>query len=146
MYMTNLSINRTTSARSSRRLSATLAISMSQPDIKLIEHLYSIGRAADLYALITGDSPFTLPEGTGDNYPRRSEGRSFDEDENHIRRMAEEHLWFVSEFGFDVTRAKRDEKFYSAYPDYFRKWLAIGCKGVHQEEIDAYLKEHPIKC
>ena len=118
---------------------------MSKPDIEIVRRIYSEGRAKDLHALITGESPFSLPLELGDNYPLPGVDRNFEDHEGHICRMAEEHLWFVAEFGSDVFKASKDGKYYSSYPDYFYKWLEIGCKRVHQEEIDAYLKNCPLK-
>lgn len=118
---------------------------MSKPDIEMIQRLYSLGRAQDLHKLIIGESSFSLPPGKGDNYPIGGTDRNFEFHESFICRMAEEHLWFVSEFGPDIAKASRDGKYYSSYPEYFEKWLAIGCKCLHQEEIDAYLEAHPLK-
>jgi len=118
---------------------------VSKPDIEIVRRLYSEGRAKDLHELITGESPFSLPWDQGDNYPQQCVDRNFEDHEGFICRMAEEHLWFVAEFGPSVSKASRHGKYYSSYPEYFYKWLEIGCKRVHQEEIDAYLKTCPLK-
>lgn len=92
-------------------------------------------RPQDLLDLMEGESEYCRTEPT--NLPRNS-------DESYIRRMAFEHIWFVSEFGFDVDKAEKDGKYYSSYPDYFEQWLELGCQTLASDALDAYLKENPL--
>lgn len=87
---------------------------MSKPDIEIVRPIYSEGRAKDLHALITGESPFSLPSDLGDNYPLPCVDRKYENHEGHICRMAEEHLRFVAEFGSDVSKASKGGKYYSS--------------------------------
>jgi hypothetical protein len=114
---------------------------LSKPNVNIVKALLA-ERAQDLADLMTGESPFYL--GPTDNIPRQHGNRVRDEDELSTYRMALEHVEFVARFGHFVQKTKRDGKFYSAYPEYFERWTASGCLGLHQEELDAYLEKNPL--
>jgi hypothetical protein len=65
-------------------------------------------------------------------------------DELYTIRMAWEHAAFIASFGHKVSTATRDGHVYSAYPEHFEHWLELGCPGLHEEEVDAYLKANPL--
>jgi hypothetical protein len=95
------------------------------------------------------DSPFTQP--LVDNLPRdhtRVRGHEVPGlamDEVYVLRMAWEHAVFVGEFGLQANSVVQNERVFSAYPDYFERWLELGCRGLHQEELEAYLRSNPLE-
>jgi hypothetical protein len=101
------------------------------------------GRAKDLLDLLNGESAYSINQ-VHSNLPGRTGSREKDIDELHTVRMATEHVWFITRFGLNIQNAKEDGKYYSAYPEYFERWLNAGCLGISEEELAAYLKEHPI--
>lgn len=107
---------------------------MSAIDPEIIKSLLE-KRPSDLLDLVEGDSEYC--KGQPCNIPQNS-------DESYILRMACEHIWFVSEFGLEDQKAKRDGKYYSAYPDYFNQWLSLGCLALDGDYLSAYLKENPL--
>jgi hypothetical protein len=109
---------------------------MSKPNVNTVRAMLA-ERARDLAGLMTGESPFYLA--LTDNIPGRHGDRERDREELTICRMALEHVEFVARFGNSVQKSKQDGKFYSTYPLDFERWIASGCLGLHQEELDAYL-------
>ncbi len=100
--------------------------------IKLSELLKR--RPGDFLALIDGD-PRYCGAVLSNILMSREEGAIF--------QMAREHVWFMSRFG-DVGSASDGDKVYSESPEYFGRWLEIGCPGVDIESFDKYLKMKPL--
>jgi hypothetical protein len=105
---------------------------MTKLDTSVVKRLLK-ERPKDLLDLMEGDSKYCTRAPR--NIPQTK-------DEVYVRRMALEHVWFVSQFGSDVLEAERDGHFYSAYPEYFERWLSMGCLTLDEVALEGYLRDN----
>jgi hypothetical protein len=108
---------------------------MSSKKANIIRAIVAAGRGPDLLALMEGESPYTSLDNPG--APRENPA-------GRIWSMALHHMRFVAKFGTEVQKATEGDHFYSAYPEDFDKWLSIGAPGVTEDELQAYLSDHPL--
>jgi hypothetical protein len=108
---------------------------MSKIDANLVRRLMENGRAKDLADLMEGESKY---------WSKRKENLPTTKEDAHICRMALEHVLFVSKFGSNFNKGKEGSHFYSAYPEYFERWLDSGCLGIAESDLMAYLTDYPL--
>jgi len=88
-------------------------------DIEIFKQLMFQGRADDLLKLLEGESMYTSCS-------------------------VEDHLNFVSKFGFDVDKIVEGGMVYSERREGFNTWLKMGAPGIEPDELEAYLNDHPL--
>ncbi|MGE8098601.1 hypothetical protein [Pseudomonas fluorescens] len=103
--------------------------------IETIKKLISVGRAKDVLDFVEGDSPYISEVSLG--APQEQELR-------RLWVIAVHHLRFVSEFGVSSSGVHKDGKYLTAFPEGFEQWLQAGAPGVADEDISAFLKDHPL--
>jgi hypothetical protein len=105
----------------------------------LVRQLIASGHAADLADLMVGDSPFNAEATQSDlTLPAEREKKIA---MLYAARMAWEHVTFLAKFGRHATGSiKQDQRVYSAYPEYFEKWIEDGCTGLLLSDVQRYLK------
>ena len=89
-------------------------------------------RPEDLLKLIDGE--FEYCRDIFDNIPKSR-------DESAIFKMARDHVVFKIKFGEDVSSASEGDKVYEAFPEYFEKWISLGCPALDIEALAIYLKK-----
>lgn len=108
---------------------------MSEIEADLVRKIMENGRAKDLADLMEGESKY---------WSKKKENLPATEQEVHICRMALEQVLFVSKFGLHSSKGKEGTHYYSAYPEYFEKWLNSGCLGIVKSDSMEYLEDYPL--
>lgn len=104
-------------------------------DVDIVKQLIASGGAVDLHNLLMGVSPYCR---------KHVETATLDEREHELWTLAIHHLLFVIRFGRNSGGEWEDEIYHSAYLDEFQKWLYSGAPGLVEDDLNAYLHDHPI--
>jgi hypothetical protein len=105
----------------------------------LVLQLIATGHASDLAALMVGDSPSNIEP--PQSYPPLPGDHERQRELLYTARMAWEHVTFLAKFGNDATGSIVEDRYvYSAYPEYFEKWLEDGCTGLLLADVQHYLR------
>lgn len=108
---------------------------LDKEQIDSIKKLISSGRAADILALMEGESPYTSSEFSGAPCEKMA-GRVYS--------MALQYLRFVTDFGVTTERVVRNGKVNVGYPNDFDEWLKNGAIGLISAEFERYILENPL--
>lgn len=101
---------------------------------RIIRRMVASGHAAELRALLLGESIYNKPSSPG--VPREQSAR-------RLRTDALLHLEFVARSGRTEGRLQQDGKSYAAYPAEFEEWIRSGAPGLTEEELFAFAEDHP---
>ncbi len=100
-----------------------------------VNSMIKLERYDDLLDLLTQESPYTTDSVS--NIPKARE-------EIEQYSYAVDHIRFLKKFGeTDQVVVDEDGKVYQWYINYFDKWLKNGVKGLEENEVENYLKDHP---
>ncbi|MCF1489445.1 hypothetical protein LZ838_19050 [Pseudomonas sp. AA27] len=103
--------------------------------IELIRALIKAGRSDDLLAFVEGESPYLTDASQG--VPESPWLR-------RIWVLVVTHLRFVTRYGEVTKPLIADGQVLSPYPAEFQLWLAAGAPGIALEDLQAYVREHPL--
>ena len=104
--------------------------------MEMIQRILDAGRANDLLLLLEGESPHS--ESTISGFP-------LDRHLSSLCVIATYHLRFVAEFGNRIDTVKKDGKWLSPFPEKFAEWVSSGAPGITTNELESYLKAHPLE-
>jgi hypothetical protein len=107
---------------------------MDNKSVQIIRRMVASGYAAELRALLLGESSYNKPDSPG--VPSEPSAR-------RLRTDALLHLNFVARSGLREGQIKQDGKYYAAYPAEFDEWIRSGAPGVTIEELSAFAADHP---
>jgi hypothetical protein len=114
----------------------------------LIPKLVQAGRAGDLYAILIGASPYSVPESESG---RDESGDVTNADDyqtlfrNHqLWTLASHHLAFVAKYGERESGVWDGGKYLSPFPIEFGQWVENGCPGLCEASLLRYLAVHPL--
>lgn len=102
---------------------------------ELITKIVAAGRAADLRAIMEGESSYT--DESSDGAPR-------DQVLGRLWTIALYHLEFVAEFGNRSEGLMKNGKWLSPFPKEFSEWLDAGSPGISANDLEKYLHDNPI--
>lgn len=102
---------------------------------EIIRRLIDAGRARDVLEFVEGDSPYISETSPG--APQEPELR-------RLWILVVHHLRFISEFGILAVREYKDGRCLTAFPDEFEQWLQVGAPGISNDDIGAFLRDHPL--
>lgn len=101
---------------------------------KFVNKMIELERSSDLLDLLSEESPYTTD--SINNIPK-----SKVEIEQYA--YAVSHIRFLKKFGHtDELVLDEDGRTYRWNIDYFNKWLENGIKGLEENEVESYLKDH----
>jgi hypothetical protein len=106
---------------------------MTEESAEIIRGMVARGFAAELLALLYGESVYNSPTSPG--APAESSAR-------RLRTDAILHLTYVIKTVRTEGNAEVDGKFYGAYPEEFEKWIEGGAPGITEDELLAFAADH----